>query len=137
MTESSNEEREAEIVAKAREHAIRLSELTEPIVFYEREGTVVVRNPEKLIALLNKAAPDVATPVPNGKAPFPCPNCGGESMSTVDDVLAFRAIHRFDDGTLITDGMDDYSDGDNTRLHCHSCQCNFAIPGGAAIDWED
>lgn len=84
-------------------------------------------------------------PIPEGKRPFPCPNCKSKSMSTVDDVLAFRAVHRFTTktadgniiGTLITDPDDDYSDGENTRLCCNKCGASFAIPANVDIDWED
>jgi hypothetical protein len=49
-------EEEANIIKKARDHAWRLSELT-GCTFYEREGTVIVRNPEALIAALSTSPP--------------------------------------------------------------------------------
>jgi hypothetical protein len=93
----------------------------------------------------HKGKLNLPIPVPDGKPPFPCPNCGSENMSTVDDVLAFRAIHRCDTdpsddnvaGVLITDAADDYSDGDNTRLCCHDCGLDFAIPANFAVEWEE
>jgi hypothetical protein len=132
---------EKRLVAEAADHAVGLTELT-GVVFYVRDADVVVRNPDKLIELLDKLAPKKWEEISKGTPPFPCPNCGSESMSTVDDVLAFRTVRYFSandkgGGTLITDGMDDYSDGDNTRLSCADCQCDFEIPGGVAVDWED
>jgi hypothetical protein len=52
MNDMTNAEREAAIVAKAREDAIRLSKLT-GLAFFEREGNVFIRNPDKLISSLN------------------------------------------------------------------------------------
>jgi hypothetical protein len=49
---------EIKIVNKARDQAVRLSELAASVregssaAFYEREGSVIVRDPEKLIALM-------------------------------------------------------------------------------------
>jgi hypothetical protein len=98
-----------------------------------------------LTVVIEPGTKTVPEPIPKGKKPFPCPNCGGKSMATVDDVLAFREVHRFvktksdEDiiGTLITDATDDYSDGDNTRLCCNGCGACYEIPVNIEIDWED
>lgn len=100
---------------------------------------------DKVTVTIDHGGAIVPLPIPDGKPPFPCPNCGSRRMSTVDDVLAFRAIHRFTTetadeniiGTLVTDATDDHSDGENTRLVCSKCGFNFQVPENVDIDWED
>lgn len=48
---------EQKLIAEKREHAVRLSELT-GLTFYEQWGCVIVRDPEKLIALLESHPQD-------------------------------------------------------------------------------
>ena len=43
-----------QIIVEAQENARCLSNLGQGVVFYEREGSVIVRDPEKLVMLLQR-----------------------------------------------------------------------------------
>lgn len=67
--------------------------------------------------------------MPNIAKLLSCPRCGAQDIQHYEEAIVARNVAGYDEaGTLWIDGFPNLGDGDNERLHCCKCQCEWPLP---------